>query len=138
MKPVQWWTTQPTQKTGRGPLKRILTGIWPFPQLPGRCSGLPRKARPRRGEAVTSLAPSTHLPHGLRLGAPGLSSAMRCRSQRIRSMPSLKQPGQTWNLPDQACLQRLWPVSTSGASSAVWGLGGLPQQVLPPPPLLPR
>ncbi|TKC38562.1 hypothetical protein EI555_001256 [Monodon monoceros] len=47
---------------------------------------------------------------------------------------------------DEACLQRLWPVSTLGASSAMWGLVELPQQlvdlhqqeVLPPPPLLPQ
>ena len=43
------------------------------------------------------------------------------------------------NLSDQACLQRLWPVSTLGASSAMWGLVDLHQQeVLPPPPLLPQ
>ena len=43
------------------------------------------------------------------------------------------------SLSGQACLQRLWPMSTSGASSATWGLVDLPwqlvlhqQEVLPP------
>ena len=49
------------------------------------------------------------------------------------------------NPSDQACLQGIWPMSTSGASSAVQGLVDLPQEqvlheeeVLPPPPLLPQ
>lgn len=137
MKPVQWWTTQPIQKTGRGPLKRILTGIWPFPQLPGRCSGLPRKARPRRGEAVTSPAPSTHLPHGLRLGAPGLGDEVSVTENKVNAL--IKAAG--------ANVEPFWPGLFAKALANVnfgslhcsVGVGGdLPQQeVLPPPPLLP-
>ena len=43
------------------------------------------------------------------------------------------------NVDGQACLQRLWPVWTLGASTAMWGLVDLPQtEVLPHPPLLPK
>ncbi|KAM7328528.1 hypothetical protein ACRRTK_012620 [Alexandromys fortis] len=69
----------------------------------------------------------------------------KVRVTRTGSMPSSEQLASVLNRSGLACLQRPWPVSTLGTSSAIYRLVGLLQQlesrqqeVLPPLPLLPQ